>query len=70
MHQSPIYHTINTTRWQNDSGFQLHAHLSGSITRECLHEIWTLKKAKDPGLQIENPLVLMPLGKVNYDLQT
>ncbi|KAJ5915687.1 Metallo-dependent hydrolase [Penicillium verhagenii] len=49
---------------------ELHAHLSGSISRQCLHEIWKNKKAKDPDLQVEDPLVLMPPGKVDYTLQT
>ena len=50
--------------------FQLHAHLSGSISRQCLHEIWVRKKAKDPDFPVEDPLVLMPPGKVDYTLQT
>ncbi|KAJ5450674.1 uncharacterized protein N7458_007123 [Penicillium daleae] len=49
---------------------QVHAHLSGSISRQCLHEIWKRKKEKDPNLSIEDPLVLMPPGKVDYTLQT
>ncbi|GAM42918.1 adenosine deaminase [Talaromyces pinophilus] len=47
---------------------ELHAHLSGSITRQCLHEIWLHKKARDPNFAIEDPWVLMPPGKVNYGL--
>ncbi len=47
-----------------------HAHLSGSISRECLHEIWLWKKARDPRLGIPDPLIAMPLGKVDYDLKT
>ncbi|KAJ5082440.1 hypothetical protein N7532_011483 [Penicillium argentinense] len=49
---------------------ELHAHLSGSISRQCLHEIWERKKAKDLSFSIEDPLVLMPPGKVDYTLQT
>ncbi|KAJ6116858.1 hypothetical protein N7512_006583 [Penicillium capsulatum] len=49
---------------------ELHAHLSGSISRQCLHEIWALKRARDPTFPIEDPLVLMPPGKVDYTLQT
>ncbi|KAN0079361.1 hypothetical protein V8E54_004575 [Elaphomyces granulatus] len=48
---------------------ELHAHLSGSITRECLHEIWVQKK-RNPTFQVEDPWILMPPGKVNYDLPT
>jgi adenosine deaminase len=50
--------------------WQLHAHLSGSITRECLHEIWLQKKERDPNLGIPDPLIAMPPGKVDYDLNT
>ena len=49
---------------------QLHAHLSGSISRQCLHKIWAKKKALDPDFSIEDPWVIMPLGKVDYTLQT
>ncbi|OKP06489.1 Adenosine deaminase-like protein [Penicillium subrubescens] len=49
---------------------QVHAHLSGSISRQCLHEIWKRKKQADPNFPIEDPLVLMPPGKVDYTLQT
>ncbi|KAJ5628045.1 hypothetical protein N7490_010273 [Penicillium lividum] len=49
---------------------ELHAHLSGSISRKCLHEIWKNKKRKDPNFQVEDPLVLMPPGKVDFTLQT
>ncbi|KAJ6109301.1 hypothetical protein N7486_001535 [Penicillium sp. IBT 16267x] len=49
---------------------ELHAHLSGSISRQCLHEIWKNKRSKDPNFPVEDPLVLMPLGKVDYTLQT
>lgn len=48
---------------------ELHAHLTGSITRECLHEIW--KKKKGAGeTDLEDPLVVMPPGNHNYDLTT
>ncbi|KAI9923848.1 hypothetical protein ASPWEDRAFT_51317 [Aspergillus wentii DTO 134E9] len=49
---------------------ELHAHLSGSISRQCLHEIWVRKKEKDPGFGVEDPWVVMPKGKVDYSLQT
>ncbi|CAK45597.1 uncharacterized protein An08g06270 [Aspergillus niger] len=49
---------------------ELHAHLSGSISRQCLHEIWLKKKAQEPGFSIEDPWVTMPPGKVDYSLQT
>ncbi|KAI2747657.1 hypothetical protein DTO013E5_932 [Penicillium roqueforti] len=49
---------------------ELHAHLSGSISRQCLHEIWKRKKEHNPNLNVEDPLVLMPPGKVDYTLET
>ncbi|KAL5333257.1 hypothetical protein BJX70DRAFT_72428 [Aspergillus crustosus] len=47
---------------------ELHAHLSGSISRQCLHEIWLKKKARDPDFDVEDPLVVMPPGKVDFSL--
>ncbi|THC96543.1 hypothetical protein EYZ11_003987 [Aspergillus tanneri] len=47
---------------------ELHAHLSGSISRQCLHEIWQRKKAQNPGLAAEDPWVVMPYGKEDYSL--
>ncbi|KAI1361602.1 Metallo-dependent hydrolase [Xylaria arbuscula] len=38
---------------------ELHAHLSGSISRQCLHEIWQGKKEADE-TDLEDPLVVMP----------
>ncbi|KAF7168978.1 hypothetical protein CNMCM6106_003983 [Aspergillus hiratsukae] len=49
---------------------EVHAHLSGSISRQCLHEIWVKKKAQNPDFDVEDPLVVMPPGKVDYSLQT
>ncbi|PYH99653.1 Metallo-dependent hydrolase [Aspergillus ellipticus CBS 707.79] len=49
---------------------ELHAHLSGSISRQCLHELWAKKKAQDPSFSVEDPWVAMPPGKVDYSLQT
>ncbi|KAF1990028.1 Metallo-dependent hydrolase [Aulographum hederae CBS 113979] len=49
---------------------ELHAHLSGSISRKCLHEVWTMKKAEDPNLAVEDPLLAIPPDKVDYDLET
>ncbi|KAK1751882.1 adenosine deaminase [Echria macrotheca] len=48
---------------------ELHAHLSGSISRQCLHEIWLKKKAEGK-TDLEDPLVVMPEGKHDYDLKT
>ncbi|KAM5439954.1 putative adenosine deaminase [Microsporum canis] len=49
---------------------ELHAHLSGSITRECLREIWLRKRERDSDLQIPDPMIAMPPGKVDYSLKT
>jgi adenosine deaminase len=49
---------------------EVHAHLSGSISRQCLHEIWLKKKVQNPEFDVEDPLVVMPPGKVDYSLQT
>jgi adenosine deaminase len=49
---------------------EVHAHLSGSISRQCLHEIWLQKKARDPTFEVEDPWVVMPLGKVDFSLNT
>ncbi|KAF7540669.1 hypothetical protein G7054_g1120 [Neopestalotiopsis clavispora] len=48
---------------------ELHAHLSGSVSRQCLHEIW-LKKKEVGATDLEDPLVVMPVGKHDYDLNT
>ncbi|KAH8668362.1 hypothetical protein BX600DRAFT_496449 [Xylariales sp. PMI_506] len=48
---------------------ELHAHLSGSISRQCLHDIWARKKAAGT-TDLEDPLVVMPIGKHDYDLNT
>ncbi|KAK3399141.1 hypothetical protein B0T20DRAFT_192185 [Sordaria brevicollis] len=50
---------------------ELHAHLSGSISRQCLHEVWLKKKENGEILDgLQDPLVEMPLGKHDYDLKT
>ncbi|EMR62963.1 putative adenosine deaminase protein [Eutypa lata UCREL1] len=45
---------------------ELHAHLSGSISGQCLHEIWERKKAAGQ-TNLEDPLVVMPPDKHDYD---
>lgn len=54
----------------NTFPYQLHAHLTGSISRECLHDIWVKKKENDPTLTLEDPLIAIPTGKVDYDIVT
>jgi adenosine deaminase len=48
-----------------DNQLQLHAHLSGSISRQTLHDIWQSKTTT-----LEDPLLAIPLGKIDYDLTT
>lgn len=50
-------------------GLQLHAHLSGSISRQCLHEVW-LTKQEAGQTDLTDPLIEMPDGKHDYDLKT
>ena len=38
---------------------ELHAHLTGSITPQCLHEIWTQRKLSEPDLALEDPLKVL-----------
>jgi adenosine deaminase len=49
---------------------KLHAHLTGSISRACLHDIWEARRQQEPQLELEDPLVAIPPGKVDYDVQT
>lgn len=39
---------------------ELHAHLTGSISRQCLHEIWLQKRNQNPDFSMEDPLVAIP----------
>ncbi|KAH0601295.1 hypothetical protein MHUMG1_00168 [Metarhizium humberi] len=48
---------------------ELHAHLTGSVSRLTLHEIWKRKKASGQ-TDLEDPRVVMPEGKHDYNLQT
>ncbi|KUJ22106.1 Metallo-dependent hydrolase [Mollisia scopiformis] len=48
---------------------ELHAHLSGSISRQCLHEVWVQKKKRGE-TELEDPLIVMPEGKFDYNLDT
>lgn len=42
---------------------ELHAHLTGSISKQCLHEIWLAKKSADPAFELEDPLIAIPSAK-------
>ncbi|KAI9733161.1 MAG: hypothetical protein M1818_007279 [Claussenomyces sp. TS43310] len=48
---------------------ELHAHLSGSISRRCLHEIWVKKQTLGETI-LQDPLLEMPEGKFDFDLVT
>ncbi|KJK84070.1 hypothetical protein H634G_00433 [Metarhizium anisopliae BRIP 53293] len=48
---------------------ELHAHLTGSVSRLTLHEIWKRKKASGQ-TDLEDPRAVMPEGKHDYNLQT
>ncbi|KAI2615274.1 Metallo-dependent hydrolase [Hypoxylon sp. NC1633] len=48
---------------------ELHAHLTGSISPQCLHEIWEVKKGLGE-TDLEDPLVIMSPGRHDYDLKT
>ncbi|KAK7537834.1 hypothetical protein IWX47DRAFT_888156 [Phyllosticta citricarpa] len=49
---------------------ELHAHLSGSINRAILHDIWLQKKTALPSFDLQDPLLAIPINKVDYDLET
>ncbi|KAL7919921.1 hypothetical protein ACQKWADRAFT_184426 [Trichoderma austrokoningii] len=48
---------------------ELHAHLTGSISRQTLHEIWLTKKAAGQ-TDLEDPLTVIPEGKHDYNVVT
>ena len=48
---------------------ELHAHLTGSITPECLHEIWTQRRLGDPGMTLQDPLEAMSKD-ISWDIMT
>lgn len=48
---------------------ELHAHLTGSITRQCLHHIWTQRKSEDTNLTLQDPLEAMSNDK-EWDVVT
>ena len=48
---------------------ELHAHLTGSITRQCLHDIWTQRKSEDANTTLQDPLEAMSTDK-EWDVVT
>ncbi|KUI64612.1 Adenosine deaminase-like protein [Cytospora mali] len=58
-----------TMDWVRLPKIELHAHLSGSISRQCLHEVWLMKKEAGE-TDLTDPLIEMPDGKHDYNLKT
>ena len=48
---------------------ELHAHLTGSITPQCLHEIWTERRSKERDMALQDPLEAMSKDK-SWDIMT
>ncbi|KAG6037494.1 hypothetical protein E4U41_005073 [Claviceps citrina] len=48
---------------------ELHAHLTGSVSRRALHHIWKGKKESGK-TELEDPLIIMPEGKHDYNIET
>ena len=48
---------------------ELHAHLTGSITRQCLHHIWIQRKSEDANMALQDPLEAMSNDK-EWDVVT
>ncbi|KAF6236292.1 hypothetical protein HO173_005545 [Letharia columbiana] len=48
---------------------ELHAHLTGSITPHCLHQIWTQRRLEDPNMSLQDPLEAMSRDK-SWDIMT
>ncbi|KAI9158991.1 subtilisin-like serine protease [Paramyrothecium foliicola] len=46
----------------------LHAHLTGSISVQTLHEIWQKKTAAEGVTSLEDPLIALPQDMVNFDV--
>ncbi|WVQ84573.1 hypothetical protein IAT38_006727 [Cryptococcus sp. DSM 104549] len=49
---------------------ELHAHLTGSISRESLQEIWEMRKAEEPELALEAPSIVLADEKVGQSVHT
>nr|POE99138.1 adenosine deaminase-like protein [Quercus suber] len=49
---------------------ELHAHLSGSVSRECLHDIWADKVSRGECLHLEDPLTAIQPGRDFVDIIT
>ena len=49
---------------------ELHAHLTGSVSRKTLRLIWRSKKAADPDLELEDPFLAIPAAAEGVDVGT
>ncbi|KAF1814255.1 adenosine deaminase [Eremomyces bilateralis CBS 781.70] len=49
---------------------ELHAHLSGSISRKTLHQIWITRRESDPSFELEDPLTALPPEKTEMDVKS
>lgn len=49
---------------------QLHAHLTGSISRQCLQEIWEMRKSQDPEMDLISPNVALAKKDVGQSIDT
>lgn len=61
--------TVDSAFTINLPKVELHAHLTGSITPQCLHEIWTQRKSEIPHLTLQDPLEAMSMDK-SWDIMT
>ena len=49
---------------------ELHAHLSGSVSRQTLHEIWQRRKQRDALFALEDPLTALPSPSEGVNIST
>lgn len=45
---------------------ELHAHFSGSISKQCLHDIWTRRRAQGELTDLDNPLAAIKAGEHDF----
>ncbi|KAL9074324.1 MAG: hypothetical protein Q9161_002310 [Pseudevernia consocians] len=61
--------TVDAAFTKNLPKVELHAHLTGSITPQCLHEIWTQRRSEDSTMTLQDPLEAMSKDK-SWDIMT
>ncbi|KAF2103555.1 adenosine/AMP deaminase family protein [Rhizodiscina lignyota] len=49
---------------------ELHAHLTGSISPQTLHDIWLERKGQDPSMELDDPLKVMSTEKEHFNVFT